>query len=192
MEWMQEIELIAATLGILYLWLEIRASIWLWLVGIILPLFYIYISWSSQVYGNVIVNLYYMIACIIGWISWYRRRGEAEQILIRWAPWRTRLFTLCLTLLFISILSSLMSRFMGSPFPIWDAIATAVSLVGMWLLAKAYVETWYCWILSNAIYCALFFVQDFTTTGIYFIIYTIFSFIGFFRWYRKASQAQSV
>lgn len=68
-----------------------------------------------------------------------------------------------------------MGRFMDSPFPVWDAIATAVSLVGMWLLAKAYVGPELCWLLSNAIYCTLFFIQGFTTTGIYFIVYTIFS-----------------
>ena len=66
MELMQIIELIAATIGILYVWLEMKASVWLWPVGIVLPLFYIYISWQSEVYGNVLVNIYYIIACV--WI----------------------------------------------------------------------------------------------------------------------------
>lgn len=189
---MQVIELVAASIGILYLWLEVRASMWLWPVGIILPLFYIYISWSSQVYGNVLVNIYYIIACIIGWIAWYRRRDEATETLIRWAPQRTRLLAFLISLLLVFILAPLMGRFMDSPFPVWDAIATAVSLVGMWLLAKAYVETWYCWLLSNAIYCTLFFIQGFTTTGIYFIVYTIFSLVGFLRWRKQALASDTL
>ena len=39
MELMQIIELVAATIGILYVWLEMKASVWLWPVGIVLHLY---------------------------------------------------------------------------------------------------------------------------------------------------------
>ena len=55
MDYIQIIELVAAALGVLYLVLEVKASMWLWRVGVLLPFFYIYISWQSKVYGNIIV-----------------------------------------------------------------------------------------------------------------------------------------
>ena len=35
------IEIVAAGIMLLYLWLEYRASIWLWPVGVVIPAFYI-------------------------------------------------------------------------------------------------------------------------------------------------------
>lgn len=190
MDQMQIIEIIAATIGIVYVWLEMRASRWLWPVGIVLPLFYIYISWVSQVYGNIVVNVYYIIACVLGWIAWHRSRGEAEDDTygIRYMPRRTALLTLGVALLLLLAIVPLLKVYMHSPYPLWDGIATSVSLVGMWLLAKKYVETWYCWILSNVIYCVLYFLQGFTVTGLFFVVYSVVSFMGWHRWHRLQEQ----
>lgn len=183
------IEIIAATIGILYVILEMRASMWLWPVGIVLPFFYIYISWQSHVYGNIIVNVYYLIACILGWIAWHKSRGKEQNTpRISWAPPMVALITLIISVLMVPVLSYLFHTYMDSPFPIWDAIATSVSLVGMWFLAKEYIETWYCWILSNVIYCALYFIQGYFVTGCFFVVYSIVAVWGLIRWI-KLSKA---
>ena len=186
MDQMQIIEIVAATIGIIYVWLEMRASRWLWPVGIVLPLFYIYISWESRVYGNIVVNVYYIIACILGWITWHRSRGEAgdDTAGIRYMPGRTALITLLIAVAGVVLITPLLKHYMGSPYPIWDGIATSVSLVGMWLLAKKYIETWYCWILSNVIYCTLYFLQGFTVTGYFFVIYSVVAVLGWYRWHK--------
>lgn len=192
MEWIQIIELIAATIGILYLWLEMRASIWLWPVGIVLPLFYIYISWESKVYGNMIVNAYYIVACIWGWYLWRKHRDnpEREDAQITHLPRGQRLTLVSITLLMMLILYPLFVRFMDSPYPMWDVLATSLSLVGMWLLAKKYIENWYCWIASNAIYCALYFLQEFMITGVFFVVYTVIAIMGYFNWRKMMLASQ--
>lgn len=190
MDWMQTIEIVAACVGLLYVWLEMRASMWLWPVGVVLPLFYIYISWESQVVGNVLVNVYYVIASILGWIAWHRRRGEeAGAPQIRSAPQRAMVGVVGVTLLLVVIFTWLFREYMGSPFPVWDGIATSVSFVGMWLLAKEYIQTWWCWILSNAIYSTLYFVQEFYVTGGFFVLYTVVAVLGLLRW-RKLMLAE--
>lgn len=190
MELMQIIELVAATIGILYVWLEMKASVWLWPVGIVLPLFYIYISWQSEVYGNVLVNIYYIIACVWGWREWlkHRKDGEAKELPISHLPERY-LWTLGLVALLFLGLWSLFEHYMGSRFPAFDAAATAISFYGMWLLGKKYIESWYCWISSNAIYCTLYFLQSYTITGLFFTLYTVISVVGYFNW-RKLLKLQ--
>ena len=191
MEYIQIIEIIAATIGILYVWLELRASMWLWPVGIILPLFYIYISWESAVYGNVLVNIYYILACIYGWARWYRhRQEEREEEMIQHTSPRSGALALMITLLLHCSFWYLFWHYMDSPFPFWDALATAVSFVGMWFLAKKEIETWYCWILSNVIYCLLYFYQGFIVTGLFFTIYTVIAVMGYFNWKKLMRQQQ--
>ena len=83
------IEIVAAGIMLLYLWLEYRASIWLWPVGVVIPAFYIYIYYVNKFYADMGVNVYYLFASAYGWYRWQRGRGreasEAE-VAIRRTP----------------------------------------------------------------------------------------------------------
>lgn len=190
---MQTIEIIAACIGILYVVLEARASIWLWPVGIVLPLFYIYISFEAKVYGNVLLNVYYLVTCIYGLIVWYRDRekGHADEEVTH-LPKRKVPLMLLITGGAILAVTAIFFYLTDSGYPVLDGISVGVSLVGMWLLAHKYVENWYSWIISNAIYTYMFFALGFTVTGIFYTIYTVVSFVGYINWVRLSKKKQTV
>ena len=73
-----------------------------------------------------------------------------------------------------------------SPYPLLDSIATCCGFVGMWLLAKKFLENWYCWIVSNALYCTLYFLQGFYITAAFFVVYTVLAVVGLIRWSKQA------
>lgn len=192
MDYIQIIEIIAATIGIVYVVLELRASMWLWPVGIILPLFYIYISWISKVYGNIFVNVYYLLACIWGWWMWARKRAQGgEADLIKHTDKQTLLRLLGITASVTVSISFLFARYTDSPVPLADAVATSVSMVGMWLLGKKYIETWHCWILSNALYSVIFFSQSYYVTAGFFLLYTFIAILGWREWNRMLRLQES-
>lgn len=182
--WIEIVNWCAVGIGLLYVWLELRASMWLWPVGIVLPLFYIYISWHDQVYGNVLVNLYYIIACIWGWREWLKQRRTegAKEPPITHLPKEKWLPFMAVTMVLICLFAPLLRHYMESPFPWGDAVATATSFVGMWLLGKKYIENWYCWIVSNAILCTLFFIQNNMPIAVVYLIYTGMAVMGYFNW----------
>lgn len=191
-DWISIINWCAAGVGLLYVWLELRASMWLWPVGIVLPLLYIYVSWHDQVYGNVLVNIYYIIACIWGWREWlkHRRTEGSKEKRITYLPRKLWGTLISITLLLVLVFAPLLRHYMDSPFPWGDAVATATSFVGMWLLGKKYMENWYCWILSNAILSMLFFIQNNIPIGIFYVVYTAIAVMGYFNW-RKLMRQQS-
>ena len=45
---MNYLEIIGTIIGLLYLWLEYRASIYLWIAGIIMPAIYIFVKRSYE------------------------------------------------------------------------------------------------------------------------------------------------
>ena len=189
MDPIQIIEIIAATIGILYVVLEMKASMWLWPVGIVLPLFYMYISWVSGIYGNIAVNIYYLLACIWGWWMWKRRaaKGKAEDRILR-AGSRTMAILAGITVVGAIVVRALFVRYTDNPQPTWDAVATMLSMVGMWLLGKKYIENWYCWISSNAIYCFIFLAQKYYITGAFYVVYTIVAVMGLIMWRRMMEK----
>ena len=43
--WVKAIDMAGLVLGLIYLWLEFKASIWLWLVSVIMPIVHGYLYW---------------------------------------------------------------------------------------------------------------------------------------------------
>lgn len=83
------LEIIGTVVGILYLWLEYRASIYLWIAGIIMPAVYIFVYYDAGLYADFGINIYYLGAAIYGWMMWkygaflrrtiLRRKGAGQK-----------------------------------------------------------------------------------------------------------------
>lgn len=179
---MQLIEIIGAIVGLLYLWLEYKASIWLWPAGVVMPLFYIYIFFVGKFYADMSIHIYYLGASIYGWIRWAtdRRTAHGLQIrslpVLRWFPLAT-VFVALLALIAWTLL-----RFTDSPVPLGDAATTALSIVAMWLLTHKYKEHWLLWTVVNAGSATLYLWRGLYPTGLLFGIYAAVSVFGYLKW----------
>lgn len=81
----QILEIIGTLVGLLYLWLEYRASIYLWIAGIVMPAIYIFVYYDAGLYADFGINIYYLGAAIYGWTMWkygsfLRRKFLRKQI----------------------------------------------------------------------------------------------------------------
>ncbi len=75
---MQTLEIIGTLIGLVYLWLEYRASIWLWAAGIVMPAVYVFVYYDAGFYADMGINVYYLLAGGFGWLMWLRRRSRPE------------------------------------------------------------------------------------------------------------------
>ena len=73
------LDIFTTLLGLLYIWLEYRAHIALWLVSIIMPALDIWLYWSHGLYGDAGMAAYYTLAGIYGYAMW--RYGTAIKTL---------------------------------------------------------------------------------------------------------------
>jgi nicotinamide mononucleotide transporter PnuC len=183
---MYKIEIIAAIVGLLYLWLEYKANVWLWIVGVIMPVLYIYIFFHSKFYADMAINVYYLLASLYGWWRWQTGSSKKEnsdtELSISHTPphyyWMLfAVFSACLI-----IISLILVRFTDSPVPYGDAFTTALSIVGMWMLANKYIEQWWVWAVVNIVSAALYYSKAMYSTAILYSIYTVVSFLGYFKW----------
>ena len=79
----QTLEIIGTIVGLVYLWLEYRASIYLWIAGIIMPAVYIFVYYDAGLYADFGINIYYLGAAIYGWMMWKYRAVLRRTILKR-------------------------------------------------------------------------------------------------------------
>ena len=73
------LQIIGTTLGLLYLWLEYKANIWVWIVGAIMPMVHGVLYLQSGIYADAVMQLYYVAAGIYGLIVWLRGAKREER-----------------------------------------------------------------------------------------------------------------
>ena len=179
---MEYIEIAGAVIGLLYLYLEYRASVYLWPVGVIMPLFYIYIFFVSRFYADMGIYIYYLFASIYGWIRWNKSASQEQSLAISHMPFRYwSVALLALSILFAGI-AWILIRFTDSPVPFGDSFTTALSMVAMWMLANKYIEQWGLWIIVNVVSCALYAWKGLYPTALLYVVYSIVPVFGYFKW----------
>ena len=181
------LEIFGTIVGLLYLWFEYRASIYLWIVGIIMPAIYIFVYYDAGLYADFGINIYYLIAAVYGWFFWVwgRRKhssNASKELPIVHTPRRYYLpLVLIFVLSFIGI-AWILIYFTDSNVPWLDSFTTALSIVGMWMLARKYIEQWWAWIVVDIVCCGLYIYKDLYFTSALYGLYSIIAIFGYFKW----------
>lgn len=185
---MQTIEIIGAVIGIIYLILEYKANKWLWPVGVLMPIVYVWIFFESKFYADMGINIYYFFASIYGWIKWNRGKDEQNELSIRHTPTRYVLPLAVVGILLFSAIAFVLVRFTDSPVSYGDAFTTALSIVAMWMLAQKYIEQWWLWFAVNIVSCGLYVWKGLYPTAGLFSVYSVISIFGYYKWKRMIAK----
>ena len=88
------LDIFTTILGLVYIWLEYRANILLWIVGIIMPALDIWLYASHGLYGDAGMAGYYTIAAIYGYAIWKfgKKHGQKKDEVLPITHMRKKLF----------------------------------------------------------------------------------------------------
>lgn len=184
------LEFVGLIIGLLYLYLEYKANIWLWPVGVVMPLVYIVIFYQSKFYADMGIYIYYFFASIYGWYIWSKSIKKADEIIISHLPNRYFGKLAAIFLITFAAIAFVLIRFTDSPVPYGDSFTTTLSILAMWMLAHKYIEQWLLWIVVNIVSTALYFWKGLDTTAVLFIVYSIIPVFGYMKW-KKMMVEQS-
>ena len=189
------LELIGLIIGLLYLLLEYKANIWLWPVGVIMPIVYIIIFYQNKFYADMTFNVYYLFASIYGWYIWAKSLEKTDQGFISHLP---KKYIVGLSAIFVAIFAAiafLLINFTDSDVPYGDSFTTTLSILAMWMLAHKYIEQWLLWIVVNAVTAVLYHNKELNITVILFIVNFFVSILGYVKWKKmmlEQEQQQAV
>lgn len=234
------LDIVTTILGLIYLVLEYRASIALWVVGIVMPAMDIYLYWSHGLYGDAGMAVYYTLAAIYGYAVWkfgakwkrmLKRKasgaagsdkaldadgsdkavdaagsdkavdavgsdkavdaagGSSEELPITFFPRRLILRTLGFFLLAWAATYYVLVAYTNSTVPLLDAFTNALSFVGLWALARKYVEQWLFWIAVDVVCCYLYVVKGIPFKAGLYGLYVVIAVMGYIKWKGLAKKA---
>lgn len=188
MDWSLILQIVGTSLGLLYLWLEYKANIWVWVIGAIMPMVHGLLYLRSGIYADAAMQLYYVLAGIYGLCVWKRSSHDKDKGRIKHTPSSYILpLVVVYAVLHIS-LYFLLKEFTDSQIPLFDAMSTALSIVAMWMLSRKFVEQWLVWLVVDMISVCLYLYKGIPITGGLYMVYCVLAVVGYVRWLREARK----
>lgn len=178
------LDILTTVLGLIYIWLEYRVSIALWFVGVIMPALDIYLYWSHGLYGDAGMAVYYTLAALYGFYVWkFKKTRKLKQSLpIIHLPRRQYLPLTLFFLLAWGAIYYVLVEWTNSTVPLLDSFTNALSFVGMWALARKYLEQWLFWIAVDAVCCYLYIQKGIPFKAGLYGFYVVIAIAGYYKW----------
>ena len=193
MDTLRFLDILGFVVGLVYLILEYKASIWLWLASIIMPAIDMVLYYKAGLYADFGMAVYYCLAGVYGYLSWklFKRSSDdakrGERPVTRYRKSHILPSAAALLLLWFGIWWML-THWTDSTVPVADAFTTALSIVALWALAQKYAEQWLLWLVVDALCCVLYVRKGIPFKAAIYGIYTVVAVLGYRKWLRMIPE----
>lgn len=195
---MSYLEFVATASGFIFVWLEAKALIWSWPVAIVNAVLLFFLFYQVQLYPDMFLQIFYFIACIIGWWRWaHPKPGEADrkqELKVSYMSVRQIIILSSLgilgTLLLGTFAKNLHEVFPDifqkpSAFPYLDSFVTVMSVITTFYMIQKKIECWIVWVLVDAVATYMYFAKGIKFVGVQYLIFTFISVYALWNWIRE-------
>lgn len=181
------LELTAAALLLVTVWLVARRSLWNYAFGIAAVSLYAFIFWQARLYAVFGLQFLFLGLNIYGLVNWRRARAELGDVQVLHMTAREKGATALGVSLLAAAVALLLARTTDAASPWWDSLNTSLSLAAQYWQARRRAETWGLWILVNLVSVGLYASQAlWATAGVYAVLLAIAAY-GWRAWKRAAN-----
>jgi nicotinamide mononucleotide transporter len=186
------LEAVAFVLGLWMVWGNFHVKVWAWPLAFISSAMYGLLFVHAKLYGEAGLQVLFMV--MAAWGAWQWLHGTlgrhelpdaghtAEPLRVRVMPPRGRWISLAVAAALWPVLGLLLDHLTDSDVPYWDALPTAGSVVGQYLLGRQWVENWPCWLLVNLVSMGLFAYKGLWLTVVLYGLFAALSIWGWRQW----------
>ena len=184
------LELVAVLLALAYVWLAARQNSWCWPCALLSTAIYTYLFWEVALPFHVVLNAYYIVMAVYGWLQWQGPASQAKQVK-SWS--RTHhLLSIVLLILASMVLSVSVGSVFDAQYLYLDASITVFSVFTTVLVAHKVRENWLYWIVIDALSAYLFFAKGLLLTSLLFVLYTLFAAYAYVQWGKTTDDGKLI
>ena len=184
------LDITTTVLGLAYILLEYRASVWMWAVGFAMQTLGIVLYYQKGLYADCGMEFYYLTMTVYGWWRLVKPKANSQKpIAISHFPRHLILPWLLLIATIWAVIYWLLITFTNSNVPLADSFTTALSIVGIWALAHKYLEQWFIWIAVDVVTSALYFYKDIPFKASLYALYVVIAIFGYLKWRKMIKKS---
>lgn len=181
---MSWIEAIGTVFGLLCIWYASQEKTINYLFGLINVTLFAIIFYQIQLYGILLLQLFFFCANVYGWYAWTRPASDTgERLEVRWLSKQKLLGTAVISTCSIALLTLYID-------PFWDSTMTVLSVVAQILMTRKYVENWILWVVINVISVGIYAAQGVYALSLEYAILLFIAANGTRAWMKTAKQNQ--
>jgi nicotinamide mononucleotide transporter len=190
------LDITTTLLGLAYILLEYKASIWLWLIGFVMQALDIILYYDKGLYADCGMEFYYIAMTVYGFTTWkwghkHNQKNDEELPISHFKKSLILPWTLA-TLAIWGLIYWLLITYTDSRVPLADSFTTALSFVGIWALARKYLEQWLVWIAVDIVTCLLYFYKDIPFKASLYALYVGIAVFGYVKWRKMMKPAETL
>tara|TARA_R110001599_G_scaffold65838_2_gene185872 strand:+ start:120485 stop:121099 length:615 start_codon:yes stop_codon:yes gene_type:complete len=183
-------EVAAVILGIAYLLLAMKESLWCWYAAFISTAIFLVLFWDVGLLMESGLQVYYLAMAVYGWWQW--QQGSEARTELAISSWGSRQHTIALlAVLLVSTASgALLEQFTKAALPYLDSFTTWGSILTTWMVARKILENWLYWLVIDSVSIYLYLDRELYLTALLFAAYLIIVLFGYRKWllhYRATS-----
>lgn len=203
------LEASGAVLGTLSVYFSIKKNIWVYPTGIVSTMIYVYILFNFGLLGDCLINVYYTIMSIYGWILWAKNSEDHIHVDVTWAARKEWIYASILFILSLALVTLIYyyKPYIDNQFSIegtslglyhldwanWmDVFTTSIFLVGMWFMAKQRIDSWIFWIIGDLICIPMMIFKGLGITSVQYLVFTIMAISGYVNWKKSFKEKSTI
>lgn len=199
------LEAVAVIFGLASVYFSMKKNIWVYPTGIISTSIYVYLLVVFGLLGDMMINIYYTIMSVYGWILWNKNSDDKVHVKVSHTTKKEWFISGGLFLLSVGLVSfiyylkpyfdnqfsmqGVSLGFDGLDWANWlDVGTTSIFLVGMWFMAKRKIENWIFWIIGDLISVPMYIYKGLGMTSFQFLVFTIMAVLGYKAWLKDKNE----
>jgi nicotinamide mononucleotide transporter len=173
--------------GALCVYLAVKENILNWPVSILSIVAYVYIFYHSKLYGDTVLQLYFLATAVYGWYYWSYGNIKAIKsdrpiVKVSNQEW---LILISLLILLSGLVGYLLNKYTDTDVPYIDGFCTITSFIAQFLMMRKKLENWLVWIFVDAIYIPLYIHKGLFATALLYFLFLFIALKGFLDWKKK-------
>ena len=184
------IEITGVIFGLICVILTTKENIWCWPTGIISTSAYLYLYYQQTLYVNVLLHIFYLIACAIGWYQWlYGGENKSTLKVTRTNKkhlWKIAAITFGM-FLFFGVITDYIS---DDKMPYIDALLASLSFTAQWMMNNKLVESWLLWIVTDISYTIMHFQLHNYPSFFMYLVFVFFAVVGYYLWLKSSKKTK--
>ena len=179
---MSALEIVAAVVGAVSVWLTARQHLWAWPTAIVTVLLYAVVFREARLYADMGLQVVYAALSCYGWYEWkFGGEGRTTLRVSRTPRWLWPVFAAGAGALTLA-LGWTFARYTDAAIPYVDSGLTAVSLVAQGMQTRKLVEHWLVWVAVDLVYVPVFVGRGlYATAGLY-VVFLGLAVMGWREW----------
>jgi nicotinamide mononucleotide transporter len=184
-------EITAVIFGIAYVLLAAKESLWAWFFAFFGTLIYTILFWDGALLSSALLNFYYMIMAVYGFVLWRGVNLSSEELVITSWSFSKNLTVVILGVIVSLVVGYLSATYTPAKFAYLDGFVMIFSVIATWMLAHKILENWIFWIVIDAAAVVLYWKSGYHATIVLFTLYIGLALYGHFTWRKVFSESRS-